>query len=127
MRSLRNLAVLLVCAACYGGCAADRPAEQPTVPAAQTVAAASPAARLRLFYIGLALYPEQWSRNDVVDLADTLRSNSALEVVPLIASNYSDGGPRYPVADDATIAGLVRTAAEGAGPDDVIFVHISTH
>jgi hypothetical protein len=128
MRSLRSLAILLVCAACYGGCAPDRPAEQPAVPAAQTAAAASPAARLRLFYIGLALYPEQWSRNDVVDLADTLRSNSALELVPLIASNYSDGGPRaYPIADDATIAGLIRTAAERAGPDDVVFVHISTH
>jgi hypothetical protein len=127
---LRNgsLAVLLVCAACFGGCATDGTAEQPTVPAAQTAAAASPAAHPRLFYIGLALYPEQWSRNDVVDLADTLRSNSPLEVVPLIASNYPDGAqPAYPVADDPTMAGLIRSAAERAGPDDVVFVHISTH
>src|SRR5208282_1179405 len=58
----------------------------------------------------------------------TLRTTSSLEVVPLIASNFIADGPRpYPVADDAAIVGLVRTAAERAGPDDLVFVHISTH
>jgi hypothetical protein len=128
MRSLRRLAVLLVCAAWFGACAPESPADQPYLFGTQAAQAASPAAHRRLFYIGLALYPEQWSRNDVVDLADALRGNSTLEVVPLIASNYSDGDKReYPVADDAAIAGLIRTAAEHAGPNDLVFVHISTH
>ena len=34
---------------------------------------------------------------------------------------------RFPVADDRAIAALVRSAAEHAGPDDIVFVHISTH
>ena len=128
MRSLRSLAVLLVCAAWFGACAPDGQAEPPSPLTTQTAGVANPAARHRLFYIGLALFPEQWSRNDVVDLADTLRSNSAFDVVPLIASNYlGDEEHQYPLADDAAIARLVRIAAERAGPDDLVFVHISTH
>jgi hypothetical protein len=78
-----------------------------------------------LFYIGLALYSEAWSENDVVELADELRQTSDFDVVPLIASNLVAG--TYPVADDATIASLVNTAAERARPDDIVLVHVSTH
>ena len=83
--------------------------------------------RHHLFYIGLALFPEMWSENDVVELAETLRQSSTFDVVPLIASNFAAKPRRYPVADDATIAALVRTAAERAEPGDIVFVHISTH
>ncbi len=128
MPHFRRLAVLLACTAWLGACAPDWQSDQPSLLAAQTEKAATPAAHRRLYYIGLALWPEQWSQNDVVDLAQTLRATSNFEVVPLIASDFIADGPRtYPAADDATIASLVRTAAERAGPDDLVFVHISTH
>jgi hypothetical protein len=81
----------------------------------------------RLFYIGLALYSEQWSENDVVVLGDKLREESSYRVVPMIASNLHSRGGRFPIADDATILSFVRTAAAQAGPRDIMFVHISTH
>jgi hypothetical protein len=81
----------------------------------------------RLFYIGLALYSEPWSENDVVELADKLRTASGFRVVPMVASNVTSRPRRYPLADDATIAAMVRTAAEQAGADDLVFVDISTH
>jgi hypothetical protein len=81
----------------------------------------------RLFYIGLALYSEQWSENDVVELGTELSKDSRYQVVPMIASNLHAHGDRFPVGDDATILSFVRMAAEQATPQDIIFVHISTH
>jgi hypothetical protein len=81
----------------------------------------------RLFYVGLALYSEHWSENDVVELAGELRDASKFFVVPMIASNVTSDRGIYPIADDAAIASLIRSAAAQAGPDDVIFVDISTH
>jgi hypothetical protein len=81
----------------------------------------------RLFYIGLALYSESWSENDVVALSQELRRTTDFDTVPLIASNLTAAHPKYPIADNATIASLVRSAATRAGPDDIIVVHISTH
>ncbi|HTI82038.1 MAG TPA: C13 family peptidase [Acetobacteraceae bacterium] len=80
----------------------------------------------RLFYIGLALYSETWSQNDVVALADALQRSSEFAVVPMIASNLTSAR-QYPIADDARITALVRTAARRAAPDDLMVVHISTH
>ena len=81
----------------------------------------------RLFYIGLALYSEAWSENDVVGLAGRLQAASRYRVVPMIASNLAAARRRYPVADDAAIAAMVGAAAAQAGPGDLIFVYISTH
>jgi hypothetical protein len=81
----------------------------------------------RLFYIGLALYSEQWSENDVVELGNELHEDSRYQVVPMIASNLHTRAGRFPVGDDATVLSFVRKAAEQATPQDVIFVHISTH
>jgi len=81
----------------------------------------------RLFYIGLALYSEQWSENDVVELGDKLRQGSRYQVVPMIASNLHSQGGRFPIADDSTILSFVHTAAQQATSHDIIFVHISTH
>jgi hypothetical protein len=128
MWSLRRFAVLLACAAWLCGCAPDWQTTQPSLLAAQMAKADAPTTRPRLFYIGLALWPEQWSQNDVVDLGATLRATSDFEVVPLIASDFvAEGARTYPVAADDAIANLVRTAAERARPDDLVFVHISTH
>jgi hypothetical protein len=89
--------------------------------------AADPVSHKRLLYVGLALYSEAWSENDVVALSDELRQNSDYDVVPLIASNLTGGRQHYPVADAATIAALVRDAVSHAGPKDIVVVHISTH
>ncbi len=81
----------------------------------------------RLFYIGLGLYSEQWSENDVVELAGRLQYASKYRVVPMIASNVASPARLYPIADDATIATLVRRTAEQAAPSDIVFVDISSH
>ncbi len=99
---------------------------QPPVTQPQQTVDADQSGR-RLFYIGLGLYSEQWSENDVVELAARLQSASRYHVVPMVASNIRPAARRYPVADDATIASLVGAAARQAGPDDLVFVSISTH
>ncbi len=93
----------------------------------QQQAASAPEKVSRLFYIGLGLYSEPWSENDVVELAERLQDASQYRVVPMIASNVTSGARHYPIADDATIATLVTSAATQAGPDDIVFVDISSH
>ena len=102
---------------------------QASAPGPWQRAASDALERKRLFYIGLALWPESWSRNDVVELANKLRRTSSYDVVPLIASNFvaASRPASYPIADDAVIAQLVDTAAERVRPGDIVFVHISTH
>jgi hypothetical protein len=87
--------------------------------------AAQPADGRRLFYIGLALFAESWSENDVVELADQLRNESNFMIVPMIASDLAS--QRYPIADDGTIATMVSRTVAQVRPGDVIFVNISTH
>jgi Peptidase C13 family len=108
--SLLVLRLLFACAVLAVGAAGDAP----TTPR-------------RLFYIGLALYSEQWSQNDVVELADTLSGTAAYQVVPMIASNVIAKPGRYPIADDRTIEALARETASQIGPDDLVFIGISTH
>jgi hypothetical protein len=113
------IAGLTIASAPLGGCA-----EPQASPLAQRPAAAT---GKRLFYIGLALYSESWSENDVVELADRLRTASRFHVVPMIASNVVSAQNRYPIANDANIAAMVNSAAAQAGRDDILFVYISTH
>jgi hypothetical protein len=80
----------------------------------------------RLLYIGLALYSEAWSENDVVELADELSDVTGYRLVPMIASNVAAKRRIYPIADGAAITSLVRQAAEQAGADDLVFINIST-
>jgi peptidase C13-like protein len=105
-----------------GGCA-----EPQLTLIAQQQSANTPDKARRLFYIGLGLFSEQWSENDVVELAGALQSASSFRVVPMIASNFTAAARRYPIADDSTIAALIGTAAQRAGPDDVVFIDISSH
>ncbi len=113
------IAWLALASASLGECA-----EPQASPLAQHQAAAN---GKRLFYIGLALYAEPWSENDVVELADKLRTASRYHVVPMIASNVASARNRYPVANDANIAAIVNSAAAQAVPGDIAFVYISTH
>ena len=50
----------------------------------------------RLLYIGLALYSEAWSENDVVELADELSDVTGYRLVPMIASNVAARSPMAP-------------------------------
>ena len=43
----------------------------------------------RLLYIGLALYSEAWSENDVVELADELNDVTGYRLVQMIVSNVA--------------------------------------
>jgi hypothetical protein len=114
---------LTLASASLAGCAEP----QAALLAQQQQAADAPEQVGRLFYIGLGLYSEPWSEKDVVELADTLQHASQYRVVPMIASNVTSGTRHYPIADDATIAALVSSAATQAGPDDIVFVDISSH
>src|SRR5690348_5528648 len=91
---------LTTASASLGGCAEA----QPALVAQQQAAAHTPATGKRLFYIGLALYSESWTENNVVELAGRLGHASKYRVVPLIASNVISAQRLYPIADDATIA-----------------------
>ena len=115
--------VLTLASASLAGCAEP----QAALLAQQQQAANAPEKVSRLFYIGLGLYSEPWSENDVVELADMLQHASQYRVVPMIASNVTTGARQYPIADDATIATLVNSAATQAGPDDIVLVDISSH
>jgi hypothetical protein len=114
---------LALASASLTGCAEP----QAALFAQQQQVANTPEKTSRLFYIGLGLYSEPWSENDVVELADMLQHASQYRVVPLIASNVTSGARQYPIADDATIATLVISAATQAGPDDIVFVDVSSH
>jgi hypothetical protein len=122
---MRSWRCLLVGLALLFSCA--EPPQQVSLLAAQQARADAAAAHRRLFYIGLGLYPETWSANDVTELADELQRTAQFEVVPLIATNFATDPPQYPLATDAAISRLVQTAAERARSDDVVMVHISTH
>ena len=122
-RCFLHAAIVGLLIASAGGCADG----QPSLLAQQQAVAHTPAIGKRLFYIGLALYSEPWSENDVVELAGRLGYASKYRVVPMIASNVTSAAGLYPIADDATIASLVGSAAAQAGPDDIMFVVISSH
>jgi hypothetical protein len=126
-RPYNILLPLLFILSWFGGCAGPSEAEQSALLATQQSAADRPTQRRQLFYIGLALFPQQWSENDVADFGSLLSQNQSFHVVQLIASNTASEPRRYPVADDKAIAALVRTAVEHARSDDIVFVHISTH
>jgi hypothetical protein len=113
------IAGLTLASASLGGCA-----EPQASPLAQHQSSAN---GKRLFYIGLALYSEPWSENDVVELSDKLRTTSRFHVVPMIASNVVSAQNHYPVANDTNIAAMVHSAAAEARAGDVVFVYISTH
>jgi hypothetical protein len=113
-----------------GLCSCTGPSEAPQaglLAAQQQAAAGARSDGPRLFYIGLALFPQQWSEDDVIDLGNVLQKNARMHVVQLIASNSAGEPRRYPVADERAIAALVRSATEHARPDDIVLVHISTH
>jgi len=126
IRSAAYVLGLLLIVLAPGGCATPPATPQASLLAPRDDAVTPGTGDRRLFYIGLALYSESWSENDVTELANELGETSGFAVVPLIASNFASAR-RFPLADDAVIATLVGTAAERAGASDIVLVHISTH
>jgi hypothetical protein len=89
---------------------------------------AAPHQRPRIFFIGLAMYSEGWSENDVVDFSSELSRLPSFVTVPLIFSNSGGDQPgKFPTVDMSTVEQTAQHVAEHAGPDDVIIVYASTH
>ena len=64
---------LLLILSCLGACTGPSEERQASLLATQQAAADIRSDRRQLFYIGLALFPEQWSENDVVDFGQVSR------------------------------------------------------
>ncbi len=95
-------------------------------PAQSTVPAAAPA-KPRLWYVGIGLYDESWSENDVADLGARLVSKAdGFQVVPLVFSNRT-GAKAYPAASRANIDAATADIARQAKPGDVVLLYLSTH
>jgi len=82
-----------------------------------------------LYYLGIALYSEAWSQNDVVGLGEELRGHVAdYAVRPLVFSNYGVTEPsRYAMVSSKSIDAAVRLIALRSTPDDLVVVAISSH
>ena len=82
-----------------------------------------------IYYLGLALYSEKWSQNDVVDLAEELSASvPAFAVRSVILSNYTGGSnSQYPLAISSAVDIAVRFILNHSEPDDLVVVAVSTH
>ena len=100
------LALWIVVALCGGATA-----QSPTTP--------------RLWYVGLGMFDETWSENDVAALPPELQQGApGFRIVPTIFANSSG---QYPVVEPATVATTLSRIAAAAALDDVVFIYISTH
>lgn len=113
------LSVLLAVA----GCAADLP------PAPATAVVDARDAKPRLWYLGLGMYGETWSENDVADLMPELQHGATgFRVIPTVFSNRFEGMPqRYPAVDSRPVEAMIADIAAGARPGDVVMIYVSTH
>ncbi len=85
-----------------------------------------PPAAPRLWYVGLGMFDETWSENDVAALPAALeRGAPAFRVVPAIFANADSS--RYPAVEPGAVAATLSGVAATAGPDDVVLVYVSTH
>jgi hypothetical protein len=82
-----------------------------------------------IYYLGLALYSETWSQNDVVDLAEELSASVPTYAVrSVILSNYTAGSnSQYPLATSSAVDIAVRFILNHSEPDDLVVVAVSTH
>ncbi|MDT7950911.1 MAG: C13 family peptidase [Acetobacteraceae bacterium] len=99
-----------------------------TAPAA-TAAAFRDDPRPRLWYVGLGMYDESWSENDVADLAAALeRGAPGFRVIPTIFANETRSARRrFPAVEPRQVAATIADIATVAGPADVVLVYVSTH
>ena len=82
-------------------------------------------AQPRLWYVGLGMFDETWSENDVAALtAELQRGAPGYRVVPKVFANASG---RLPAVEPGAVAATLTDIAAAAGPDDVVLVYVSTH
>lgn len=80
----------------------------------------------RLWYVGLGMFDETWSENDVAALTAELRRGApGYRVVPTVFANAASG--RFPPVEPGAVATTLSGIAGTAGPEDVVLVYISTH
>jgi hypothetical protein len=80
----------------------------------------------RLWYVGLGMFDETWSENDVTALTAELQHGApGFRVVPKLFANAPSG--RFPPVEPGTVAATLSEIAAAAGPDDVVLVYVSTH
>lgn len=80
----------------------------------------------RLWYVGLGLFDETWSENDVAALpAELQRGASGFRVVSTVFANAASS--HFPAVEPGAVARTLSDIGAGAGPDDVVFVYFSTH
>lgn len=97
------------------GCAA--PATVP--PAPIYVTAAKPDSRPRLWYVGLGLFGESWSQNDVAALPGELAKGArGFLVVPIVLPETTEPG---------VIETTIADVAAATGPGDIVMIYASTH
>ena len=79
----------------------------------------------RLWYVGLGMFDESWSENDVAALTAELQQGApGFRVVPTIFANASG---RHPAVEPGAVASTLSEIAAATGPDDVVLVYVSTH
>jgi Peptidase C13 family len=90
---------------------------------------AESAQQRRIFFIGLAMYSEDWSENDVVDFGRQFaRVVPSFTVVPLIFSDSVTRQPdKYPTFSLERLAVVAGTIARYSHADDLVVVYASTH
>ena len=123
----RQLAALLAASLCLGGCLGRVEVSQIQAWRQDAVAQSAPTAKPRLWYIGVGLYDETWSENDVADLGARLASKAdAFQLVPVVFSNRT-AARNYPPATRANIDRAAADIARQARPGDVVLLYLSTH
>jgi len=87
------------------------------------------AAVRRIYFLGIALFPESWSENDVTEAASLLQNGArSSEFHSIILSNNLTSIPeRYPAVDEQSVERAAASLAAHARPDDIIFVYLSSH
>jgi hypothetical protein len=79
----------------------------------------------KLWYVGLGMFDETWSENDVAALtAELQRGAPGFQLVPAIFANASG---HHPAVEPGAVAAALSGIAADAGPDDVVLVYVSTH
>jgi hypothetical protein len=90
---------------------------------------AAPHSKQSIYYLGLALYSETWSQNDVVELDKELPASvPTFSIRSMILSNYTAGGSfQYPLASYGTMYLVAHYILAHSRPDDLVVVAVSTH
>ena len=101
------------------GCAAPVMSPPAPAPVVAPVTAQAPDLRPRLWYVGLGLFGESWSQNDVTQFsAELMQGAAGFRVVPIVLNETIE-----PAVIEKTIADVAAASA----PGDIVMIYASTH